>query len=164
MCIVLFIIVLLLGVTMPAIQSAFVETAVRKDSHQLALMVKTAMLQTAEQHRPYDIDLTSTTMALHPAQADPAAVPDVPQAVDNNNAPLIEDIEANTTLDPANKLMEPDPIKVNAWTEMSPTTWTFEPGELCPTTRVRFARGEAWIELSFNPLTGNVENESTYFP
>ena len=74
MCMVLFIIALLFGVTMPAMQSAFVEQAVRRDAHQLALMVKTAMIQSAEQHRAYVIDLTDTTMALHPvgeAAADP---------------------------------------------------------------------------------------------
>ena len=47
MCMVLFIIALLFGVTMPAMQSAFVEQAVRRDAHQLALMVKTAMIQSS---------------------------------------------------------------------------------------------------------------------
>src|SRR5476651_1895381 len=67
MIMVLVIIAILAGLSMPAVQSAFVEQHVRKDGHQLALMVKTAMIQSAEQHRAYIIDLTNTTMALHPA-------------------------------------------------------------------------------------------------
>ncbi len=47
---------------------------------------------------------------------------------------------------------------------MPPTTWIFEAGELCPATRVRLSRGDAYLEMSFNALTGNVENEATYFP
>src|SRR5476649_2895486 len=88
MVIVLIIIALLFGVTMPAMQSAFVEQAVRKDAHQLALMVKTAMIQSAEQHRAYVIELTDSTMALHPvgeAAADPDATP-AAAADDDNTA------------------------------------------------------------------------------
>src|SRR5277367_3057384 len=66
MCMVLFIITLLLAAALPAIQTAFVEKAVRNDSHELALMVKTAMLQSADEHRAYIIDLTRSTITLHP--------------------------------------------------------------------------------------------------
>src|ERR1017187_10192814 len=41
MIMVLVIIAILAGLSMPAMHSAFVEQAVRKDAHQLALMVKT---------------------------------------------------------------------------------------------------------------------------
>ena len=44
------------------------------------------------------------------------------------------------------------------------TSWTFKPGELCPAMRVRITRGDAWLEMSFSALTGNVEDEKTYFP
>ena len=85
MVIVLVIIAILAGLSMPAMQSAFVEQAVRRDAHQLALMVKTAMIQSAEQHRAYVIDLANTTMALHPAGEAPAA-PDAPASTDDGDA------------------------------------------------------------------------------
>jgi prepilin-type N-terminal cleavage/methylation domain-containing protein len=169
MCMVLFIIALLAGLSMPAMQSAFTERAVRNDTHQLALMVKTAMIQSAEQHRTYVIDLTDTTMALYPegetpADADASAsTNDDDAAADGSSAP--EDVEISGKLDPPNQLLAPDPLKADAWNAMPPDTqWIFEPGELCPATRVRLKRGDAWLEMSFNALTGNVENERTYFP
>jgi prepilin-type N-terminal cleavage/methylation domain-containing protein len=186
MCMVLLIIALLFGVSMPAIQAAFVEQAVRKDSHELALMVKTAMIQTAEQNRPYVIDLSGTTMALHPlgstaatpsdgdddsdagGESDTGANALATPSVDQNwvlqkITPV--DIELTTVLDPPNQLQAPDPQKVNAWMAMPDNTeWVFQPGELCPATQVRLARGDAWIQLNFNALTGNVEDETSYIP
>ena len=164
---VLVIIAILAGVTMPAIQSAFVEQAVRRDAHQLALMVKTAMIQSAEQHRAYVIDLTGATMALHPvgeAPADPDASPstDGADAAANNSA--TENVKVTSDLDAQNKLLAPDPQKTSAWIDMPQTSWIFQPGELCPATRVRLTRGNAWVEMSFDALTGNVENEAAYFP
>jgi len=173
MCIVLFIIALLMGAMMPAMQSAFVEQAVRKDSHQLSLMVKTAMLKSSEQHRPYVIDLTATTMSLHPVGEAPATVdaptaveasPTTPDGDDSAKNPAPEDLEIACQLDSPNQLLVPDPLKAGAWIAMPPTSWLFQPGDLCPATHVHMARGNAWIELSFNALTGNVENETAYFP
>jgi prepilin-type N-terminal cleavage/methylation domain-containing protein len=164
MCMVLFIIALLLGVTLPAIQSAFVEQAVRRDSHQLALMVKTAMIQSAEQHRPYVINLTATTISLH--LADETAKPTDSSAPDDASAPSSDaaGVEASAELDRPNKLQVPDPHHTNAWTAMPPTSWFFQPGELCPASRVRLIRGKAWVTMSFDALTGNVADETSYLP
>jgi type II secretory pathway pseudopilin PulG len=166
MCIVLFIIALLFGVTMPAMHSAFTEQAVRKDAHQLALMVKTAMIQSGEQNRAYVIDLTSTTMALHPFGVDPADADD-PTAESDDDTPstsTLTNVELTTKLDPANKLLAPDPQKPDAWVEMPATTWVFQPGELCPATQVRVKRGDSWLDMSFAALTGNVDQEGDSFP
>jgi len=165
MLIVLIIIALLFAVSMPAMQSAFVEQGLRNDSHQLALMVKTAMIQCAEQHRNYIIDLDSSTIALHPEgavvkDADDTIVPANPSSA----PPAMEDVTAADTLDAPNKLLVPDPVKADAWVDMPPTTWTFRPGQLCPATHVRMTRGDSWVEMSFSNLTGNVENETSYFP
>jgi prepilin-type N-terminal cleavage/methylation domain-containing protein len=167
-CMVLLIIAILFGVTMPAIQSAFVENAVRQDSHELALMVKTAMIQSSEQHRSYVIDLTGTTMALHPAGATvPDTDTDAEAAVDKTDdatASANDDVEEQRTLTPPTQLLTPDPQKTNAWVLMPPTSWVFVPGELCPATHVRFVHNDAYLEMSFDALTGNMEKESTYFP
>ena len=169
-CVVLFIIAMLFTLAMPAMQSAFTEQAVRKDSHQLALMVKTAMIQSAEQHRAYVIELSPTAMALHPV-GEAAAPPDASSSDDNtddagaaNNSAMV-DVDITSGLDPSNKLLAPDPQKADAWMAMPDgTQWIFQPGELCPATRVRLKRGEAYLEMSFGALTGNVENETYYLP
>jgi len=162
---VLFIIALLFAVSMPAMQSAFVEQAVRRDAHQLAIMVKTAMIQSAEQHRNYVIDLTATTMALHPAGEAPKEADDASSSADDAaSSPVAEDVDVESQLDPPNQLLVPDPHKVGGWIAMPPTSWIFQPGELCPAPRVRLRRGKAWVEMSFSALTGNVENEGAYLP
>ena len=165
MVIVLLIIALLAGASMPAIQSAFVEQGLRNDSHQLALMVKTAMIQCAEQHRNYVVELNSSTMALHPEGAAAKDAGDtIAPDIAPSNIPALEDVTATTELDAPNKLLAPDPDKANAWVDMPQTTWTFQPGQLCPATRIRMTRGESWVEMSFSALTGNVENETSFFP
>ncbi|MCE0523465.1 MAG: type II secretion system GspH family protein [Methylacidiphilales bacterium] len=162
MIMVLLIIALLCGLTMPSMHSAFTEQAMRNDAHQLALMVKTAMIQSAEQHRPYVIDLTDKTMALHPmaqsrAPADPYATASTD---DNADDSAVSDVDFTKTLDSPNQLLIPDPQKVNAWMPMPPTEWVFQPGELCQATQVRLARGDAYLDMSFDALTGNVVNET----
>jgi prepilin-type N-terminal cleavage/methylation domain-containing protein len=169
MCIVLFIIALLFGVSVPAMQSAFTEQKMRNDAHQFALMVKTAMIRSAEQHRAYVIDVTATSMDLHPGGTDSKDADDASDTTtaaddDSSTTPVMENVSVASKLDPPNKLLAPDPHKLNAWVAMPPTTWVFQPGELCPTPRVRFARDDSWVEMSFNALTGNVENETAYIP
>jgi len=167
MCIVLFIIVLLLGVMVPAVESARVEKAVRDDAQQLSLMVKTAMLQSSEEHRPYVIDLSATSMALHPlgvepvASADPASTNGAVAATEDSS---VDGVETTTQLNDPDQLMTPDPVKANVWIAMPPTSWVFQPDELCPVPRVRLSRGDSWVEMGFNALTGNVEDETAYFP
>lgn len=181
MCIVLVIIAMLFAMALPSIREAFTEQAMRRDSHQLALMVKTAMLQSGEQHRNYVIDLSAKSMALHP-EAEIAAESDEDLGL-TNSAPAIDasivsdanasagtstaqaNISVTADLDAPNKLMAPDPKKEGAWIDMPEgSSWTFQPGELCPATHVRIERGDAYIELTFNALTGNVESEASSIP
>jgi type IV pilus assembly protein PilE len=168
MVMVLVIIAILAALAMPSFQSAFTEQAVRHDAHQLALMVKTAMIQSAEQHRAYVIELSSTSMALHPV-GEAAADPDASASASDDDASAtqspMEDVEVTSTLDSPNQLLAPDPDKPDKWAAMPANTqWIFEPGELCSAPRVRLTRGEAWLEMSFSALTGNVENETYSFP
>lgn len=160
---VLLIIALLATASLPAMQSAFVEQNLRKDAHQLSIMVRTAMLRSSEQNRPYAIEVTAGSVSLHPFAA---ATPDA--ASPTGDAPVAssgsEDVNASNGFDPANKLLTLDPKKAHAWIDMPPTTWLFQPGDLCPVPRVRLTRGNAWLELSFNALTGDVEDETAEFP
>ncbi len=178
MVMVLFILAILAGLTMPAIQSAFTEQAIRYDSHQLALMVRTAMIQSAEQHRAYVIDLTAGSMSLHPqgkgdaddtdddsapASSGPVAAVEA-DSTQADVAPMASVI-ASARLETPNKLEVPDPKKNDAWMPMPDnTSWVFEPGELCPASTVRVSHNTAWVTLNFNALTGNIENESSYVP
>jgi type II secretory pathway pseudopilin PulG len=161
-CIVLLIIAILLGVMMPSIQSAFVENAVREDSRQIALMVKTAMLQSTDEHRDYVIDLSTRQIDLRPSgPSGAAAAPGAESPADDSPD---DEADQSYTFNTANKLLIPDPEKAGAWISMPATSWLFRPGDLCPATKVRLARGTAYLEMNFNALTGNVEDETAYFP
>jgi len=161
LCIVLFIIAILIAAMMPSIQSAFVENAVRADARQLSLLVRTGMQQSSDQRRNYVLDLTTKNLDLHPAGENNTA-DDGPALDQRNSADSGKDEQAYQL--GASKLLIPDPKKANAWIAIPDTSWVFLPGELCPATRVRLSRGNSWLEMSFNALTGNVENETAYFP
>jgi type II secretion system protein H len=154
LCIVLFIMALMAATAMPAMQSAFTEQALRGDAHQLSLMVKTAMITSGEQQRPYRISYDGKVVSLEPAAAaatgDAAATPDP------------TDVTMTQTL--GNVLKFPDAEKKNVWETLPSVNWTFEPSGLCPLPRVRLQRGAAYLEMSFNALTGDVEDEAFYLP
>ena len=159
LCIVLLIMAILLGAMMPAMHSAFVESAMRADARQLSFMVRTAMLQSDDEHRGYVLDLTATSLDLHSAASGTEA-----NSTPADDTGVNSDDSTAYQFDTADKLYIPDPKKNSAWVHMPTTSWIFQPGELCPATRVRLIRGNAWLEMSFNALTGNVENEADYFP
>lgn len=167
LCIVLILIALLIGSFVPSITTALTEQSIRNDSHQLALMVKTGMIQSGEQNRAYALDFTASSMTLHPAANTEEAKTLFPSLTQKNDddAPGPVAVEMTCQLNNPTKMVVPDPQKKNAWKPMPKTmTILFRPGELCPLQTVRFTRGEAYIEESFNALTGNVENEETYIP
>jgi prepilin-type N-terminal cleavage/methylation domain-containing protein len=151
MCIVLFIIALLASAAMPALSSAFNERALRNDSQAFSVMVKTAMIRSSEEQRPYVISLEGKNLLMEPA----------PAAIAEDSAAPTDETQTQTL---GNALKFPDATKKNAWNSLRAVTWTFEPNGLCPLARVRFERGASHIELGFNALTGDVEDESNYLP
>lgn len=50
------------------------------------------------------------------------------------------------------------------WRTPNEEHWVFQPSGLVEPLTVRFMRGEAYVELAFNPLTGETEDEKYYFP
>jgi len=165
MCIVLFIIALLACAAMPAMRSAFLEQALRADSHQLAMMVKTAMLTSSEQGRSYLISLDGKNLTLEPAAAASAAdasAPTGPVAADDDQDAVAPPEDVTQTQVLGNLLKFPDAQKKDKWETLPSVSWTFAPNGLCPLPRVRLERGDAYVEMSFNALTGDVEDESLY--
>ncbi len=160
LCVVLFIMALLAGAAMPAMNSAFTEQALRRDSHELSAMVKTAMIKSREQDRPYVITLDGRNLALEPAAGAISAAASDADKNDADEDTKPEDISQTHML--GNVIKFPDAEKKNAWETLPTATWTFDPAGLCPLPRVRLERGDAYIEMGFNALTGDVEDESVY--
>lgn len=168
LCIVLILIAILVGSFVPSIVTALTEQAIRNDSHQLAIMVKTGMIQSAEQNRAYALDFTTSSIKLHPADNPEDSQKTIfPSLMDKPDAesPAPVAVEMSCELTNPTKMVVPDPQKKNGWKPIPKTmTVLFRPGELCPLQTVRFTRGEAYIEQSFNGLTGNVDKEESYIP
>jgi prepilin-type N-terminal cleavage/methylation domain-containing protein len=165
LCMVLFILALLAGAAMPAMDSAFTEQELRTDAHQFSLMVKTGMIKSGEQNRPYVLDLAGKDILLQPVGMEekaPAAPSFLPAHSDPDAAPTLENVTMDLKL--TNGFLLPDAKKKDTWDPVSSERWTFQPSNLCPLPRVRLTRGRAWIEMSFNALTGNVEDEATFIP
>jgi prepilin-type N-terminal cleavage/methylation domain-containing protein len=146
-CIVLVILGVLMGVIAPGMQSALNEQSVRSDACKLSLLVKTAMLRSNEEHKAYVLNLSEKNWSLAPFEAgkdDTAAVP-----------------EDSWQL--SNQLLLPDPKSEGNWQPILSAQWVFRPGQLCPATAVCFTRGQSRLELTFNALTGNAEDEGSIF-
>ena len=177
MIIVLVIIAILAAASIPAFNSAVQEHHVREDGHTLAMMVRTAMIQSAEQQRTYVIDLTKGSMSLHAQGENAQSQDDTTDSAlfqDSGNtqaadsvAPAVHapNVDEAQQLDSDNKLKVPDPDKTDGWIDPPDgTEWVFEPGQLCPATKVRIERGDAYLELDFAALTGDIDTEKYYFP
>ncbi len=108
------------------------------------------MQQSLHEHRGSTLTLTPSSVTLDSTGTDPAADPDAP-------APITHDLLSS------NKIFFPDP-QTSKWTSAPEQSWVFESGQLCPVPRLRLVHGDAWLEMSFNPLTGNVEDETSTVP
>jgi prepilin-type N-terminal cleavage/methylation domain-containing protein len=161
-CIVLVILGVLMGVIAPGMQSALAEAGVRSDARQLSLMVKTAMLQSVEEHKVYVLDLSEKNLSLGPLA--PFTSQDGKPADPDQPLEPAQDSTQTWPLDAKNKLLLPDPDGRGHWQPIQSAQWVFRPGELCPASSVCFTRGEARLEVTFNALTGNVEEERSVFP
>ena len=145
LCIVLFIMMLLAGVATPAVHSALVERALRNDENQTGQLVKNAMRFTSEQRQSCMLVLSGHTLVLTTDQPGPSAGPLA-------SATLAHDLEL------------PRADKPGSWDAAPSMRWTFMPAGLCPLPRLRLQEGSAYVEMDFNALTGNVENEAVYLP
>jgi len=179
MIMVLVIMAILAAAALPAFNSAVNEHRVREDGHELAMMVRKAMIQSAEQHRTFFIDLDKHSARLY-------AEGDTTQQDTDTQANLFKDsgststnadqpiadvasqpaIDQTQTLDSDNKLQVLDPNKQNVWIDVPEDgkEWLFQPGELCPADKLRIVRGDAYLEMDFTALTGAVDTEKYYFP
>ena len=154
----LLIIALLAAATMPAFNSAVNEHRVREDGHQLAMMVRSAMIESTEQHRPYIIELTkfrcrSIRKANLPRKSDdPDATLFKDSGSTNSDQPVedtvTEDVEVEKQLEAANKLQHPTRARPTAGWTCPATDYSgcSSRGGLCAATPVRIARGDAYLE------------------
>jgi prepilin-type N-terminal cleavage/methylation domain-containing protein len=157
LCIVLFIMALLAGAATPTLRSAFAEQALRNDGSEVARLVKTGMLTSTEQQRSYVLTLEKGTLSLEAISNKDAGTDATPPGDEEADSP------APTTSKLGHDLQFHDE-QTGRWASPTTVTWQFDPNGLCPVPRLRVAMGDAYLEMSFNALTGDVEDESISIP
>ncbi len=165
LCIVLLVMAILMAAIFPSTQALVTESFLRGDARPFALMVRTAMLQSAGEKRPYVLNVSGRSMELHSAQ-NGEANDDALGAPPGHAAPAGDPsrFETSHSLDAGDQLWIPNPRQPSQWIPMPAFSCVFLPGALCPAMHIRLTRGPAFLEMRFNALTGNVESEASYLP
>jgi prepilin-type N-terminal cleavage/methylation domain-containing protein len=160
MVIALFIVSLLFGMAIMATRQFFGDEELRSASQKLALLAKTARQAALRENRPYEIMVEADRLTLHPVQNES------------------EKGEAGSEFDPlseqkhqAEELVLPSSVKLKIkvwgsedWVKPKRSAWRFTASGLCAPDSFRLERGESWIQMTFNPLTANRQEQEWYLP
>ena len=150
-CLVLFLVVLILGVTVAPVSSLFSEERTRCGARELQVLAKTARRLAMAERRAYEIRLKEAGFSLlvvpnpqkpHPEKETPVRVYAMSSGVEYRILPWEGEM----------------------WKKPKGECWVFQPTGLCKPMKVQFIHGETWLELEFDPLTAGIENEAYYFP
>jgi prepilin-type N-terminal cleavage/methylation domain-containing protein len=150
MCIVIFIIVLFLGISVPSLSSILAEQRLKEPAQQLQLFAKTARRQAVDEQHLFQIVLSDKEYQLNSITTDP-------KTGKNKVVPVLNyKIPAGIT------------FKVQRWnlqTLKKPENeqWFFQPSGILEPIHVRFQNNKSWEEFSFHPLTANVQDETSHF-
>jgi type II secretory pathway pseudopilin PulG len=142
---VLFIIVVLAGISVPFASGLIGEQRLRGSVRDLQLLARTARGLAVSENRPYEIKMLPDGFSLEPYLSDEK------EALKNTT--LGAGVEYQILRWGEKELRKP---------EEEP--WIFQPTGLCEPVRFRFQRGGGWIEFVFNPLTASAQDETNFFP
>lgn len=150
-CLVIFIIALMVGASVPVISNLFQEERLRGSALKLELYAVTARRLAVMEGKAYEVRLTQDTFLLHPLSSD--SRPD----------------STRVATELAYKLPGTVGYRLQRWGEEvwnkpDDERWIFQPSGLCEPLSVQFTNNESWLTLSFNPLTASVREETSYFP
>lgn len=201
-CLVLFIIALIVGASIPFTGGLIAEQQLREPARQIELLARTARHLATLQQRPYVLILNADHIILQPySEADPLApfqIASTAATANASNSPLVstnkatitttfstanlsstnnavssfDDAPVYTLLDPVTQEYEiPEKVSftVRGWQEKDwyppeDRTWIFPPTGLCEPLEIRVQKGEAYIENTYDPLTGSIKSERFYLP
>ena len=170
-CLVMFIAILIMGLAIPVTASLMSEQRLREPARQLELLVKTARRQAVQDNRSYEILMSPTGFLLQPvldADAPAAPLQEPPKPADGEEGEAVE--QAPAPFEPLEYRLPGEVtylIQRFGWEKAGKPEedhWVFQPTGMCEPMILRFQRGEGWLEITFNPLTASVDDESYYFP
>lgn len=152
MVIVLFIIMVLAGLAIGLSRDVFGQEELRGTAREISLLAKTARLKAIEENVSYKISITPNLLSLQPLQ----------------------ELDSDQPEESAEKVIEykiPEKVILKMkqwgdqdWQKIEEITWIFKPSGLCAPNSFRLERDDAWMEMSFNPLTANKQDEAWVLP
>lgn len=160
MVIALFIVSILFGMAIMAARSFFADEELRGSARQMALLAKTARQEAMRENRLYEIIILSDRWILQPGEEVGA----------NNTSSKPESQKPGEEVEPIEYLV-PSSIQMkirlwgsNEWEKPRELVWSFPATGLCAPNSVRLERGKSWMQMTFNPLTANRQDEEWYLP
>ena len=149
-CLVLFIGVLIVGLALPSVSSTFKEGRLREPEQKLELYAKTGRRLAVSEGKPYVIEFSAGGFRLRPWTEERS---DKAKANDPFSYRFPQGTGMKLARWPQETWLEPrDGDK--------PILWLFTPDGLCEPIRCRWTHGTSWVEAGFDPLTGNIEDET----
>jgi len=157
MIICLFILALMVGMAMVGLKDVLGDDDLREASRQLEIFAKTARSQALDLNRDQELLVLPRSWELRQVQAKPEEGDEKDKEEEENVRVLTYQIPKSVTL----KIKRWGSSK---WEKPDNLSWVFTSSGLCAPHRFRFERDKSWMEMSFNPLTGNTELEEFYLP
>ncbi|MFZ4483570.1 MAG: pilus assembly FimT family protein [Chthoniobacterales bacterium] len=137
------IIVLLVGATVPLVSGFTREQRLREVARELLVLAKTARTDAMTTGRVAEVVFGRKALFLRRGgEEKPTEKFKLPRGMEYALRPL-----------GAEKLLRPDD-----------QAWIFRPSGLCQPLAVRVTEGEAWLEVEFDPLTASLSGESYFIP
>jgi Tfp pilus assembly protein FimT len=149
-CIVVFIIVLFMGMSIPMLSTVYEEQRLRDPAQQLKLFARTARRQAVDEQQLYEIDFSDKGFTLNTIQTDAKtgkskAVQVLSYSVPSSVTLSVQRWNAKNFVKPANE------------------KWIFQPSGLLEPLHVRFESRKSWLEFTFHPLTAAAMDETFNF-
>jgi prepilin-type N-terminal cleavage/methylation domain-containing protein len=161
----IFIVTLLLGVATMSFQSIQEEGKLKNEGVAVKLAARKLMRQAVEKNQSYTMTLAPGFFATGPSYSN--------QSLESTYIGSGEDLERELRTIKGQQHAFEDGIQlwVRRWTEpdFRPPArpferWQFEPGGICEPLSLRLTYGDAWMDMTFNPLTAHVDDESLVIP
>lgn len=148
LCVVIFIIVLFLGISLPMMSTVYEQQNVKEPAQKLLIFAKTARRSAVDEQHPFEVILSDSGYVLNSVTADPKtgksrSVQKLSYKLPSNVAFTVERWGEKSLHKPKNE------------------KWIFQPSGIMEPVRVRFQCKKSWYEFTFHPLTAAPQDEES---
>lgn len=161
MVIAMFIVSILMGLVILGTRSLLEDEQLRAASRKLVLMAKTARQYALLENRPYEIVMQADRWTLRPVRDESSG----------EEASAVSELGfQEDEVEPVEYVL-PEKIKMKIrlwgstdWEKPLELVWHFSAVGLCAPNSFRLEKEDSWMQVTFNPLTANAQEEEWYLP